>query len=93
MLTATVTVSLDHKRDITDITFDHEYADRRALQYLEQVPDLAHLVVVVGTRTFLGYSAVLLLSTHVDRLDVEIDAADPWAARRWYDAIKTGEVM
>ncbi len=74
MLTATVTVNLDHKGDSAH---DLDRADRCALQHVTQVPDGAHVVVVVGDRrTFLTRSAVAWLAPHVDRLDVEIDAAD-----------------
>jgi hypothetical protein len=90
MLTATVTVNLAH--DEAD-AYDLDRSDRQALQHLAQVPDGAHLVVSVGNRSFLTCSAVAWLSRHVERLDVEIEAADPWAARRWYDAIRSGEVL
>lgn len=85
MLAATVTVSLDHEPD--------DYLDRRALAEISQIPDGAHLVVVVGSRHFLTHSSVGWLSEHARRLHVEISAHNPQAARRWYDAIKTGEVM
>lgn len=83
MLSATVTVELsDHE--------DQDYADRRALQYLSQVPDGARLVVIVGRRELLMPSAVAWLSEHSRRLHVEISASTPHAARRWYDAIRSG---
>ncbi|HEY0888669.1 MAG TPA: hypothetical protein VGE38_03540 [Nocardioides sp.] len=85
MLTATVTVNLDHEPD------DRE--DRRALFHLADLPDGAHLIVVVGSRTFLTYDAVTWLAQHKDRLHVEISATSTKTARRWYDAITTGEVM
>ena len=84
MLTATVTVNLDHDQQ------DVDYADRRVLQYLPQVPDGARLVVNVGERTLLMPSAVAWLSEHARRLHIEISAANPHAARRWYDAVKSG---
>ena len=84
MLTATVTVELaEHE--------DQDWSDRRALQYLPQVPDGAHLIVVVGRRELLMPSAVAWLSEHARRLHVEISATTPHAARRWYEAIKSGE--
>lgn len=89
MLTATVTVNLDHNEDDS---YDLDRTDRRALQSLDDVPDGARLTVIVGDRYFLTHSAVLWLSQHARRLHVEICAATPHAARRWYDAIKTGEV-
>ena len=66
MLTATVTVSLDHEPD--------DYLDRRALAEISQIPDGAHLVVVVGSRHFLTHSSVGWLSEHARRLHVEISA-------------------
>lgn len=84
MLTATVTVNLDHNPE--------DRQDRRALQYLAQVPDGAHLVVIVGDRYLLTYDAVTWLAEHARRLHIEIAASTPHAARRWYDAIKAGEV-
>jgi hypothetical protein len=87
MLTATVTVNLDHE-DADDL----DYADRRALQYLAQVPDGARLIVVVGRRELLMPSSVGWLSGQARRLHVEISATTPGAARRWMDALKTGEV-
>ena len=92
MLTATVTVNLNHE-SANPIDLDLDRRDRHALQYLPDVPDGAHLIVVVGGRTCLTHSAVTWLVPHTDRLDVEIDASDPWAARRWYDAIKSGEIL
>jgi hypothetical protein len=89
VLTATVKVNLDHAGD--ELTFDLDRADRAALQYLGQIPDAAHLVVVVGKRELLMPSAVRWLAEHSRRLHVEISASTPHAARRWYDAIKSGE--
>ena len=86
MLTATVRVDLTLDEDRSDL----DRADRCALQYLPQVPDGARLVVVVGDRHLLMPSAVSWLSEHSRRLHIEIDASSPHAARRWYDAIKSG---
>lgn len=86
MLSATVTVALDYDHE------DLDYADRRALQYLPQVPDGARLIVVVGRREMLMPSAVAWLGEHSRRLHIEIAATTPHAARRWYDAIKTGVI-
>lgn len=90
VLSATVTVSLDHPEDANGMGYDVDLADRRALQYLPQMPDGARLVVVVGGRDLLMPSAVAWLSDHARRLHIEISASDPHAARRWYDAIKSG---
>jgi hypothetical protein len=87
VLTATVTLSLDH-----EAAPDLDLADRRALQYLAQVPDGAHLIVVVGSRALLMPSSVTWLSAHARRLHVEVHASSPHAARRWYDAIKCGGI-
>jgi hypothetical protein len=84
MLSATVTVNLDHEPE------DLDRADRAALQYLAQVPDGARLVVIVGSRELLMPSAIGWLNSHAHRLNVEISASTPHAARRWYDAIKSG---
>lgn len=87
VLTATVTVdlSLEHPDD-----FDH--ADRQALMHLPDVPDGARLVVKVGSRTLLSPSAVAWLSVHARRLVIDINASTPHAARRWYEAVRSGEV-
>ena len=84
MLTATVTVELAEHEE------DQDWSDRRALQYLPQVPDGARLIVIVGKRELLMPSAVAWLSEHARRLHVEISATTPGAARRWYEAIKVG---
>lgn len=86
MLSAMVTVTLDQEAD------DLDRADREALQCLAQVPDGARLVVNVGDRELLMPSAVSWLSAQACRLNVEISASTPSAARRWYDAIKSGRV-
>lgn len=87
MVTAVVTVSLDHEG-----AEDLDHADRRALQHLPQVPDGARVVVLVGRREVLMHSAVAWLSRHAARLQIEVSASTPRAARRWYDAITSGAI-
>lgn len=91
MLTATVTVNLDHEEP--GYFQDLDYIDRHALQHVESIPNGAHLIIVVGARRWPTNSAVTWLKPHIDRLDIELVAADSWAARRWLDAIKSGEVV
>lgn len=91
MLTATVTVSLDHLEPGYYQDVDRD--DRYALQHLPWLPDGAHVVVLVGERQLLSPSAVQWLHDHVDRLHIEISAASLEAARRWYDAIKRGRCV
>lgn len=84
MLTVTVTVNLDHQQPDNRL-------DLHALYHLAGMPDGAHLIVVVGSRTLLTYEAVAWLTRLQDRLHVEIHAADAATARRWYDALRSGE--
>lgn len=86
----TVTVTVDLRAEHPEHGYDH--ADRHALHRLADLPNGARLVVTVGDRTLLTTAAVTWLFQHSRRLVVDINAASPHVARRWYDAISTGEV-
>ncbi len=86
MLTATVTVDLDHHEPGYWQDLDRD--DRHALQHIDRVPDGARLLVNVGRREIVLDSARLALRAAAIRLDVEIVAASPWVARKWLDAIR-----
>lgn len=90
MLSATVTLDLTRPNGCD--SFDLDRLDRHSLQCLPEVPDGARLIVKVGDRELLFHSAIAWLSQHSRRLHIEIAASTPKAARRWYDAIKSGEV-
>lgn len=91
MLSAVVSINLDHCEPGYHQDVDRD--DRRVLEMLGRVPDGARLVVVVGGRKVLTYSAVAWLHTHVDRLHIELSASSPEGARRWYDAITSGSAL
>lgn len=91
MLTATVSVDLDLVEPGYWQDVDKE--DRRALMTIDDIPDGARLIVNVGDRDLLMPSAPKILCEHSDRLNIEIAASSPQSARRWYDAIKAGEVV
>lgn len=64
MLTATVTVNLDHEEP--GYFQDLDYIDRHALQHVESIPNGAHLIIVVGARRWPTNSAVTWLKPHID---------------------------
>lgn len=85
MLTATVTVDLNHHESGYFQDLDRD--DRHVLQFIDQMPDGARLIVNVGERALVLSSACLTLRHASARLHVEIVAANPHVARRWRDAI------
>ena len=89
-VSATVTLTLDHQTPGYWQELDRE--DRWALDSLSRIPDGARLIVEVKARELLTDSAVAWLRDHAHRLNIEVAASTPEAARRWYDGIVHGAV-
>ena len=66
------------------------HADRRALEAMRMCPDGARVIVDIGNRWHVTDDAIGWLHEHQQRLDIEIQGADPAAVAKFVRAARAG---